>query len=177
MTIEVLTTERLKLRKITPEVLAFVFDKLTTRDQLNFLGLSTEKQRLEEEKKYREGHTTHNKSFLYFQLILPETDKVIGWCGFHTWYLDHDRAEIGYGLFQDESKGKRYMSEAIAVIINYGFETMKLHRIEALISPANTPSIKLARRLKFIKEGYLKEHYKNKGTYEDSLVFALLNKK
>ncbi len=37
----------------------------------------------------------------YHQLIDKKTNKVIGWCGFHTWYTDHNRAEIGYGLFDD----------------------------------------------------------------------------
>ena len=66
------------------------------------------------------------------------------------------------------------MSEAIVSIVNYGFNNMNLERIEAFVSPNNTHSIKLLKRMKFKKEGFLKHHYFHNSKMDDSIVFALL---
>ncbi|MDR6749032.1 RimJ/RimL family protein N-acetyltransferase [Bacillus pumilus] len=49
------------------------------------------------------------------------------------------------------------MKEAIAAVLRYGFQEMKLNRIEAIIDPENTSSIKLVEMLYFVKEGLLRE--------------------
>ena len=90
--------------------------------------------------------------------------------------MDHERAEIGYGLFGDEYKRQGLMSEAILPIIEYGFIEMKLNRIEAFIGPENIASIKLINKLNFVKEGQLREHYCENNRVEDSIVYSLLRK-
>ena len=104
------------------------------------------------------------------------TEKIIGWCGFHTWYLDHFRAEIGYGLFDENFKNKGIMTEAMKAILEYGFKQMKLHRIEAFIGTYNIPSLKLVEKFGFTKEGILRNHYLKNNVLEDSAVFSLLQK-
>jgi [ribosomal protein S5]-alanine N-acetyltransferase len=174
MTFEILETNRLKLRKLTPAVLDFVFTNYTNEELKSFLGLSSDLELKKEREKHQKGLTTYNKSFLYFQLIDKSTDTVIGSCGFHTWYLDHARAEIGYGLYQEQYKSKGLMTEALIPIIDYGFNTMHLNRIEALIGPENTPSLQLIKRLHFTREGYLRQHYIDNGKIVNSILFSLL---
>ena len=147
---------------------------MTQVEQLEILGLKSNEELLKEKEKYKNGLSSHNKKFLYYQLIDKKTKVIIGWCGFHTWYTDHDRAEIGYELFDDNYKGRGIMSEVIALTVNYGFRNMGLERIEAFVDPNNTPSIKLLKRMNFKKEGLLKHHYFHNNRMEDSIVFALL---
>ena len=66
------------------------------------------------------------------------------------------------------------MTEAMVSVIEYGFNAMNLERIEAFVSPNNTPSIKLLKRMKFKEEGFLKHHYFHNNKMEDSMIFALL---
>ena len=174
MKFEELKTDRLKLRKLTAEVFDYVYQHLSEDQQMDFLGLNSKEALETERSKYKKGFETFNKKFLYFQLIEQESHKIIGWCGYHTWYVDHDRAEIGYGLFGEEYKRKGLMSEAITPIIKYGFETMKLHRIEAFVEPKNEASIRLITKLNFVKEGVLREHYFSNNQMEDSIVYSLL---
>ena len=174
MKFEEIITNRIILRKFTQESFDFIYSDMSLDEQLDILGITSMEELLKEKEKYKKGLSTHNKKFLYHQLIDKKTNKIIGWCGFHTWYTDHNRAEIGYGLFDDNFKSKGIMSEAIALIVNYGFNTMNLERIEAFVSPNNTPSIKLLKRLKFKKEGLLKNHYFHNNTMEDDIIFALL---
>jgi len=171
-----LTTERLILRMLTPDVFDFIFKNYTEDELVEFFGLSSSDELAKEKDKYAKGHTMYNKSMLGFHLMDKATRKVIGLCGFHTWYIEHNRAEIGYGLYDDSFKGKGFMSEAIVPIVEYGFKVMKLHRMEALISPDNTASLKLVGKLGFVKEGQLREHYYVNDQMVDSVVFSLLRR-
>lgn len=176
MHFEILQTEHLSLRKLTPEVFDYIYAIYTDEALIHFLGLSDEKQLQIEKEKHQKGLSTFNRSFTYFQIINKKTNTIIGWCGYHTWYLDHHRAEIGYGLFDDSFKGKGIMTEAIKPILDYGFYKMNLHRIEAFIAPENVPSIKLVEKFGFKKEGVLKEHYFKNNVMEDSAVYSLLKR-
>ena len=174
MKFEEIDTGRLILRKLTQECFDYIYAKMTQAEQLEILGLKSNEALLEEKEKYKKGLSTHNKKFLYYQLVDKKTKEVIGWCGFHTWYTDHNRAEIGYGLFDDNYKGQGIMTEVIALIVTYGFRNMGLERIEAFVSPNNEPSIKLLERMNFKKEGLLKHHYFDTNKMDDSIIFALL---
>ena len=171
---ELLITGRLNLRKITPEVIADNYRNLSDSELMEYFGWTTKNRLNQEKEKFNKGLWTHNRQFLYFQLLDSEKDQIIGWCGYHTWYLDHKRAEMGYEIFNEDYRGGGLMSEAIGPVIEYGFKSMGLNRIEAFISPENVASLSLVKRFSFIQEGHLRGHYYKNGHAEDSLVFSLL---
>lgn len=174
--LEQFETKRLLLRKQTPEVLRELFKTQSDSDLIQILHLDSFEELRKEHEKNTKGLSTYNREFVWFQILEKETEQNIGWGGFHVWYTDHDRAEIGYGLNDDKHKNKGYMTEAIEFFINYGFEKMNLHRIEAFVGKDNIPSLKLMEKFGFEKEGHLKEHYLINGVYEDSLVFGLVKR-
>lgn len=169
-----LETERLSLRKLTPEVYKTLFTSFSDGEIMDFLGLKSVGELNNEKEKFHKGLSTYNRSFVWFLLFHKEAKEIIGSCGFHTWYTDHNRAEIGYSLKNDLYKNQGLMKEAIDPAINYGFEVMKLYRIEAFVAPDNTPSLKLMEYFGFTKEGHLREHYLKNNVMEDSVVFSLL---
>ncbi len=174
MNLEFLETPRLKLRILTPEVYDFVFNHYSDQEIMNFFGLENVQLMQEEKRKYNLGIATFNRTFVNFQLINKKTEFIIGACGFHTYYIEHGRAEIGYHLFSERDKNKGLMTEALQKIIHYGFEVMKLNRIEAFVSPHNEASIKLLKKFNFVEEGLLRKHYFKNNILEDSLVCSLL---
>ena len=175
MKFEEIHTERLILRKISEDTYHELFKHYSDQDIKLFLGLSSDEALEKEKIKYKSGGmSTYNKKILYFQLLDKVNQSIIGWCGFHTWYIDHYRAEIGYGLYDDSYKRKGLMTEAIQPVVAYGFNQMNLHRIEALVAPYNEPSLKLIQKLNFKKEGVLKQHYLVDGKHEDSVIYGLL---
>lgn len=174
MEFEYLETSRVKLRKLDQQVFDFIFTIYSDEQLMNFLGLKTQDELELEKIRYKKGFSTHSITFTNFQLIEKESNQIIGTCGFHTWYVNHSRAEIGYSLLEDEYKGKGYMSEAMESILDYGFKTMQLNRIEAFVGEHNIPSLKLMQKFGFIQEGHLKQHYFKNEVHEDSLAFALL---
>lgn len=176
MLFEKIKTERLLLKKFTPAVYNYIFQNLTDEELIIFLSLKSMDDLIIEKEKFKKGLTTFKTSFVNFKLFDPQSNAHIGNCGFHTWYVDHFRAEIGYDLISDDFKGKGLMTEALKTIIPIGFNEMNLNRIEAYVGPTNIPSLKLLSKFGFIQEGLLREHYKKGEVIEDSLVFSLLKK-
>lgn len=174
MKFELLETERVQLRKMGIEEYQYIFNQCSDAAIKELLNYQSDDELEIEKEKTKKGRWTHNKTFLYFQLIDKLSGNIIGWCGYHTWYVEHSRAEIGYALTNDDYKNKGLMSEALSPIIAYGFEQMNLHRIEAFVGPSNTASQKLVQKMGFQKEGLLREHYFKKGVAEDSIVYSLL---
>lgn len=174
MNLEFLETPRMKLRILTPDVYDCVFNHYSDQEIMHFFGLENEQLIQEEKRKYNLGIATYNKTFVNFQLIDKLTETLIGACGFHTYYIEHSRAEIGYHLFFDHYKNRGLMTEALLKIIHYGFDVMKLNRIEAFVSPHNEASIKLLKKFNFVDEGLMRKHYCKNNIMEDSLVCSLL---
>ncbi|MEX3913935.1 GNAT family N-acetyltransferase [Bacillus paralicheniformis] len=110
-----------------------------------------------------------------FSIIVKETDEVIGTCGFNMIDQENGRAEIGYDLGRIHW-GKGFASEAVQKLIDYGFTSLNLNRIEAKVEPENTPSIKLLNSLSFQKEGLLRDYEKAKGRLIDVYMFSLLKR-
>lgn len=71
---------------------------------------------------------------------------------------------------------KGLMSEAISKVIDFGFNEMKLHSIEAVINPANNVSRQVLKKFDFIKEAYFKEKFFFEEKFWDQEVYSLLNK-
>ncbi len=176
MDFELLETKRLVLRKLAPEVCHYVFKNYSDDELMQFFGYENKETLKKEKENIIHGIRTYNRTFLYFQMLSKSNNDLLGWCGFHTWYLNHSRAEIGYELFGDEWKGKGFMSEALKPIIDYGFGKMKLNRIEAFTGKENLASMQLLKKNQFVKEGILKEHYFKNDVFEDSILFALIAK-
>ncbi len=174
MKFEFVETPRLRLRLITPEVYRHVFTQLTEPEQDAFFGFGEAAQMQRERERFKAGTEMFEKSFLFAVMLDRETEKVIGWCGYHTWYVRHARAELGYTTYDPSHRNKGLMSEALEAMIRYGFTRMLLHRIEAFIGKDNEPSLRLMARFNFQPEGCLREHYFTDNRYEDSLVYSLL---
>jgi ribosomal-protein-alanine N-acetyltransferase len=66
------------------------------------------------------------------------------------------------------------MTEVVPHVVQYGFEEMGLHRIEALVANWNTPSVKLLQKNQFVYEGIVREDYVVNDKNEDSDCYSLL---
>jgi ribosomal-protein-alanine N-acetyltransferase len=169
-------TERVVLKLVKPADYKTIYQTLPAEDVVSLFGLKSIEEYNEARTKLEKGITTYNRSFVYFYITDKQLAKTIGWIGYHTYCTDHNRAEIGYYLMEDHYKGKGIMSEVLPHIIAYGFEKMKLHRIEACVGPANEPSNKLMQKFGFTKEGLMRDHYLRDGIYHDSLMYSLLKR-
>jgi len=88
----------------------------------------------------------------------------------------HYRAEVGY-MLHPRYWNQRIMSEALEAVIDYGFNTIQLHSIEAHINPGNKGSSTLLEKAGFVREAYFKEDYFFHGKFMDTAIYSLLNNK
>jgi ribosomal-protein-alanine N-acetyltransferase len=103
------------------------------------------------------------------------TGQYLGNAGFWRLVKPHFRAEIGYVL-TPERWGQGVMPEALGAILQFGFETIGLHTVEANIDPDNTSSRRVLEKLGFIREGYLRESYyePEQARFTDTALYSLL---
>ena len=98
--------------------------------------------------------------------------ELIGVIGFHGKYgKGSHKDEIGYWLAKPYRR-KGIMKKVINRMCKYGFEKMKLKRIEASIFPFNIASMKLLQKCGFKFEGRLRKSYLKKGKYLDGMMHA-----
>lgn len=168
-----ITTPRLILKSITPALIHELFNTKSKAEIISYFGFG-ESGYEHYKTMHEKGMETHRISLFVFLIIEKETGLPIGECGFHTWAASHRRAEIFYNIHNDQNKQKRYMTEALEAVLEYGFTELKLHRVEALIAAENEPSLKLLLRYGFTKEGTMREDYVVNGVNEDSDCYSLL---
>ena len=116
-----------------------------------------------------------NNEAITWVINLHGQEKMIGDIGF--WRIDrtHHRGEVGY-ILSPKYWGQGLMSEALQVILKYGFEKMKLHSVEANVNPNNAASIRLLEKAGFKKEAHFTENYYGNGKFLDSAIYSLLEK-
>lgn len=80
------------------------------------------------------------------------------------------------GYYMDEAhNGKGYMTEAIELLVDYGFRTLMLHRIEAGVMPRNIRSMRVLEKAGFHREGIARKNVNINGQWEDHQVLAIIN--
>jgi len=82
-------------------------------------------------------------------------------------------ATLGYWMGAPHA-GKGRMTRAVAAVARFGFDSLRLHRIEAACIPDNAPSIALLERNGFQREGFARAYLKIDDAWRDHILLALL---
>lgn len=67
-----------------------------------------------------------------------------------------------------------YATTAAALMIRFGFDQLRLHRITAAVGPENTASHATVQRLGFTREGTLRDHVFTNGAWRHSVLYSIL---
>ena len=170
----ILHTERLTLRQITHNDTNEIFMLRSDHRVMKYVDRPMPK--LPEDvtgliQKMIDG--INNNDSISWAISLQSDPELIGMIGFWRIEKENYRAEIGYMLHPDY-QGKGIMQEAMTAVLDYGFNVMKLHSVEANVNPANEASIRLLGKNKFEKEAYFKEDFYFQGKFLDSAIYSLL---
>ncbi|MEL6134914.1 MAG: GNAT family protein [Bacteroidota bacterium] len=168
-----LETMRLRLRRMEtsdfPALLQHVNNPKITDQILNFPYPYLEEDAIFRMHIILQGFRERQR--FVFAITQKGKDELIGEIGLH---LDktHNKAEMGYWL-GEPFWNQGLMGEAIAPILRFGFEDVKLHKIFATHFISNPASGKIMEKNGMIKEAEMKDHYMKQGIYETVYQYRL----
>jgi RimJ/RimL family protein N-acetyltransferase len=99
----------------------------------------------------------------------------LGWCGLTRWNPEFRSASLGYCLTQ-AAWGHGYATEAARALLQWGFDTLPLNRVQAEADTRNAASARVLEKLGFVHEGTLREDCVVNGDVSDSWVYGLLRR-
>jgi RimJ/RimL family protein N-acetyltransferase len=83
-------------------------------------------------------------------------------------------ATLGIALGR-EHIGRGYGTDAVRVIVGYGFREMGLHRIQLTVAPFNPAGIRAYEKAGFAEEGRLRESVLHDGRWYDEVLMSILD--
>ena len=169
-----LETERLLLRAIRVSDAADMYDYARRPEVTRYL-LWNPHPDIKHTKRYLEYLATRYRIGMFYDwaLIHKKDRRMIGTCGFVRFDCPHNSAEIGYVLHPDY-QGQSLMPEAVHAVMEFGFSTLELHRIEARFMVGNDASRKVMEKLGMTFEGIKRQSMLVKGSYRDIGTCAIL---
>ncbi len=173
-----LSTTRLHLRQLRPSDVAAVFALYSHADVMRYIPLPIAQTLADAEFTINKINTriANNESINWAITLQSDTNTVIGTIGYVRLSPENHRAEVGYMLHPKHHK-QHIMDEALKKVLRYGFDTLQLHSIEAVINPLNIASEKLLQNNQFVKEAHFKEKELINGQFTDSVIYSLLRPK
>ncbi|MFX1376831.1 MAG: GNAT family N-acetyltransferase [Promethearchaeota archaeon] len=131
-------------------------------------------QNVEEVKKMFEPKEERVASEIFFEIWHRADEKPIGYVGLIRIRWFNRRAFIFYLIGETEYWGKGLATEAVKLIMEYGFNELNLNKIKATVFTPNIASIRVLEKINFKHELTLKKEVFIDGKYVDALKFSIL---
>ena len=169
----VLHTSRLDLVEVIPAHAADMFRLFTDEKVTAFYNVKPFKK-VEDLQEVIEmlSQRFREQTGIRWGIALKGQDEIIGNIGFNSFTADH-RAFLAYALLPPYW-GNGYLTEAIRLVTEFGFEKLGINRIEAEVMPGNIASERVLEKNGFVQEGLLREWIWWYGKRYDVNMYALL---
>src|SRR3989344_6016817 len=172
-------TERLLLRPLRKGDVDSIVENANNLDIASWLlslpFLYTKESAVKWINRNKSNWRIRDKDDYCFGIELLEIGKIIGSIGIHHIDKYQKTATIGYWL-GEKYWNNGYGSEALKVVIGFGFEKLKLNRLEACVFVGNPSSGKLLEKYGFKQEGLKRQSARCKadGKIKDEYIYGLL---
>ncbi|WP_209477614.1 GNAT family N-acetyltransferase [Thermococcus stetteri] len=127
----------------------------------------------EEEEEFYEEMKKNKDKMPIFAVVENGSGKLVGVAGFNWVNYQARWGEIFYYLATEE-RGKGYGTEVVALLVNYAFNHLNLHKVWAKVHADNGASIRVLEKNGFAPAGRLKDHVWSDGKYIDELLYELI---
>ena len=172
----ILETNRLLLRRLSKNDVAAILKLRGDAENMKFIPrplAKTEQDALVHFEMIDEKII--NNEGIKWAITVKPNDDVVGIIGHYRIKPEHFRAEIGY-MILPEFQGIGITTEAIKATVNYGFDIMNLHSIEAIIDPNNFASERVLLKNGFVKEAHFIENEFYDGQFLDTVIYSILKR-
>jgi ribosomal-protein-alanine N-acetyltransferase len=112
-------------------------------------------------------------SGIEWAITRADEDVAVGKIGHWRWQRAHSRSEVGFILRRDLWR-QGLATEAMRAVVDWGFDRLQLHSVEAQLDFENVGSQRTLERVGFRKEGCLRQSFFDGRTFRDTLVYGLL---
>lgn len=110
----------------------------------------------------------------YNFFIFSQDDALVGGIGLSNVRRGvSETASLGYWVGEPFAR-QGFMTAALPLVLDFSFDRVRLHRVEAACLPTNAPSRALLTRIGFQQEGYARQYLCIAGKWQDHLLFAIL---
>lgn len=171
-----LESKRLRFRKLTNDDALEVFELRSNPETMKFIPrpLATSIEDALKHIKMINDNIDANTD-INWAVTEKINDKCIGIIGFYRTQPENYRTELGY-MILPEHHNKGYITEAVKTLLNYAFNELNFHSIEAIIDPYNYASEKVLLKNGFVKEAHLIENGFYNGKFIDTVIYSLLKR-
>jgi RimJ/RimL family protein N-acetyltransferase len=171
------TTERLRIRPMTPDDVDDVLAYQSREDVTRFLthGPLDRAQVAEKVAAYAAA-TRIEKDDDWIEPAVELDGRVIGHLYLRVHSLEHRGAEVGWTLHPD-AHGRGYATEGASALLDLAFGELGMHRVRAELDPRNDGSTGVCRRLGMREEArHLRDFHDERipGGWGDTGVWAIL---
>ena len=156
---EILKTERLLLRELTPDDAENLYKLNLNPNVIKYTGNSAFKD-IDETREFLENYPDYKlNGFGRWAVIEKSNNQFLGWCGL-KYDQNLDETDIGFRFFE-EHWNKGFATESAKACIKYGFENLNLKTIIGRAMAENVASIKVLEKLgmNYEKEFDFDEHF------------------
>lgn len=172
-----LQTNRLVFREVSTDDISNIHQlhSLPETDEFNTLGIPASIQDTEIIiSDWLAGQNAKPQTSYTFCLDLVGTKEFIGLIALNIGKPKYQSAEVWYKI---DSKywGKGYATEALTMLLNFSFNVLKLHRIEAGCAVENIASVKVLEKIGMTREGMKRKKLPIRGDWKDNYFYAILD--
>ena len=137
----------------------------------DYTGRSYQTITLQEEKTYLEKEQSNKNTFAIIDL---QTDEMIGTVGLHEVDNINRTATLGIFIGNKNYWSKGYGTEAIQLILDFGFNYLNLNNIELALMEFNQRALKCYEKCGFKEIGRRRKSKFINGRYYDSILMDIL---
>ena len=168
-----LTTPRLRLRQFRAEDAEPMHACFADPEAMRFWNQPLHTKRIETERAVRRFIDCTPSYYRFWAVADAATNRCLGMVNYHDGHIRSRRAAIGYII--DPARQRQGIAiEAVTAMLDFCFNELGLHRIQALIDPDNTASRRLVEKLGFNCEGVLRDNLRVNDVWRNDMLYALL---
>lgn len=173
----ILKTERLSLRPISENDIENIFElqsfEQTAKFNTSKVPIDIDETKINVEKWIAENNKENIKHFTFVVELLDD-NKFIGLIGLHLGKEHYKNVEVWF-QYDYRFWNKGYATESLRKIIDFGFETLKLHRIEAGCAVDNIGSFSVLEKVGMLREAHTRQLLPLKSGWSDNYGYAILS--
>ena len=171
-----LETERLLLRRISETDVEEILELRSDPKTMKYIPRPLVKTKEEAMAHFRMiDDKIENNEGINWAITIKGNPKLIGIIGHYRIQPENHRCEIGY-MILPQYNGQGIITEAIKIVLEYGFNNLQMHSIEAIIDPENKASERVLQKNGFVKEAHIIENELWNGRFWDTVIYSILKR-